>query len=73
MRQPRPRVPREALTARETAVLRLLPSDLSLRAIGASLFVSHNTVKTHTRTLYRKLAATTRDEAVIAAREAGLL
>jgi ATP/maltotriose-dependent transcriptional regulator MalT len=73
MRQRRPRVPREPLTARETAVLRLLPSDLSLRAIGASLFVSHNTVKTHTRTLYRKLAATTRDEAVIAAREAGLL
>ncbi|HEX7187810.1 MAG TPA: LuxR C-terminal-related transcriptional regulator [Actinomycetes bacterium] len=63
----------QSLTAREAAVLRLLPSQRSLREIADTLYVSHNTVKTHTRTLYRKLAVSTREEAVAAARENGLL
>jgi LuxR family maltose regulon positive regulatory protein len=63
----------EPLTEREAAVLRLLPGDLSLPEIAAALFVSHNTVKTDTRTLYRKLSATTREGAVLNARAAGLL
>jgi LuxR family maltose regulon positive regulatory protein len=54
-------------------VLQLLPTQKSLRTIAADLYVSHNTVKTHTRSLYRKLAASTREEAVQRAREAGLL
>ena len=39
----------EELTERELAVLRLLDSDLSRREIGAALYVSLNTVKTHMR------------------------
>jgi LuxR family maltose regulon positive regulatory protein len=71
----RPAVPvgGESLTAQELAVLRLLPADLSLRQIGQRLFVSLNTLKTHVRAIYRKLGATTRSEAVIRARAAGLL
>jgi LuxR family maltose regulon positive regulatory protein len=62
----------EPLTEREAAVLRLLATDLSLREIGAELFVSLNTVKTHARAIYRKLDVTTRADAVARAREAGL-
>jgi LuxR family maltose regulon positive regulatory protein len=63
----------DELTAREAAVLQLLPTRLTLREIADDLFVSHNTVKTHARTLYRKLGVSTRDEAVAAARSGGLL
>jgi LuxR family maltose regulon positive regulatory protein len=63
----------DELTARELAVLRLLPSDLTLREIGSELFVSHNTVKTHSRSVYRKLAASNREEAVNRARELNVL
>jgi LuxR family transcriptional regulator, maltose regulon positive regulatory protein len=63
----------EHLTERELAVLRLLPTGMTQREIGATLFLSENTVKTHTRGIYRKLAASTRDEAVAHARSAGLL
>ncbi|MDF5756913.1 LuxR C-terminal-related transcriptional regulator [Spongiactinospora sp. TRM90649] len=63
----------EPLTQREQAVLRLLRGDSSLREIGHQLFVSTNTVKTHTRSIYRKLGATSRDHAVRRARELGLL
>lgn len=54
-------------------MLRLLPSTKSLRQIADELFVSHNTVKTHSRTLYRKLDVTNREEAVRRARGRGLL
>ena len=58
----------EPLTGREVDVLRLLHSPLNLREIAAELYVSHNTVKTHTRSLYRKLGARSRAEAVREAR-----
>src|SRR5207247_9180937 len=58
----------EALTGRELAVLRLLPRDQSLREVGAALFLSLNTIKTHTRGIYRKLEVATRAEAVSRAR-----
>jgi LuxR family maltose regulon positive regulatory protein len=61
------------LTERELAVLRLLPTALSQREIGGALDVSLNTVKSHTRSIYRKLDADTRDDAVARARAAGLL
>ena len=64
---------REELTDREQAVLRLLPSALSLREIGSTLYVSLNTVKTHAKSIYRKLGVSGRDEAVKRARELGLL
>jgi LuxR family transcriptional regulator, maltose regulon positive regulatory protein len=63
----------EELTDRELAVLRLLSSELTLREIGTELFVSHNTVKTHSRSVYRKLAASNREEAVNRARELNVL
>jgi LuxR family maltose regulon positive regulatory protein len=72
----RPRAPKDPtgpLTEREEAVLRLLRGTLSLREIGHELFLSTNTIKTHTRAIYRKLGATTRAEAVERAYEAGLL
>src|SRR5207247_3196014 len=64
---------RDQLTARELAVLHLLRTDHSLRSIAAQLYVSQNTVKTHTRSVYRKLNAATRAEAVGRARELNLL
>ena len=63
----------QELSAREFAVLRLLPSDLSLREIGNELYVSLNTVKTHVRNIYAKLRVGTREDAVARAREQGLL
>ena len=59
----------EALTDAELAVLRLLRSELSQREIGAELYISLNTVKSHTRSIYRKLGVATREEAVERARE----
>jgi LuxR family transcriptional regulator, maltose regulon positive regulatory protein len=63
----------EELTAREQAVLRLLPTGLSAREIGDELGVSRNTIKSHTKGLYRKLGATGRRDAVARGRELGLL
>ncbi len=61
------------LTERELAVLRSLTGNGTLREIAAELYVSHNTVKTQIRAVYRKLGVATRDEAVSRARELGLL
>jgi LuxR family maltose regulon positive regulatory protein len=63
----------EDLTDRELAVLRLLPTKLSLREIGSTLYVSLNTVKSHAKSIYRKLDASSRQEAVERARELGLV
>ena len=54
-------------------MLGLLPTELRLREIGKRLSVSRETVRTHTRDIYRKLAAHSRTEAVARARELGLL
>jgi LuxR family maltose regulon positive regulatory protein len=61
------------LSDRELAVLRMLHSELSLREIGSELFLSLNTIKTHTRNIYLKLGASSRDEAVARGRAQGLL
>ncbi|MGH9258921.1 MAG: response regulator transcription factor, partial [Acidimicrobiales bacterium] len=63
----------ETLSDRELSVLRYLPSRLSNREIGAELFVSLNTVKSHLKTIYRKLDVERRDEAVRRARQLGLI
>ncbi|OCB30432.1 helix-turn-helix transcriptional regulator [Mycobacterium malmoense] len=63
----------EELTPKELEVLRLLATRLSRREIGARLYVSLNTVKTHQRALYRKLRVEHRSAAVSRARELGLL
>jgi LuxR family maltose regulon positive regulatory protein len=57
----------------ELAVLQGLAAGLSRREIGAELYISLNTVKTHTRELYRKLGATSQAEAVAHAEALGLL
>jgi LuxR family transcriptional regulator, maltose regulon positive regulatory protein len=62
-----------ALTTAELRVLQMLPTHFSYPDIARRLFVSPNTVKTHTRAVYRKLDARSRDEAVVRARQAGLL
>jgi len=64
---------RDELTPSEIAVLRLLPSPLNQRQISDELFLSINTVKSHTKAIYRKLAAGSRIEAVALARRRGLI
>lgn len=64
---------REALSRRELEVLTLLPSALSATEIGSELFVSTNTVRSHVKSIHRKLGVTTRADAVAAARRAGLI
>jgi LuxR family maltose regulon positive regulatory protein len=61
------------LSEREIEVLRLLPSRLSQREIAAELYVSFNTIRTHTRVIFQKLGVTSRAEAVARGRELGLL
>lgn len=61
------------LTERELAVLRMLTGLASAREIADELYVSHNTIKTQVRSIYRKLGVATRAEAVARARELGLL
>jgi LuxR family maltose regulon positive regulatory protein len=64
---------REDLTPKEFEILRLLATRLSRREIAERLFVSINTVKTHQRSLYRKLDAEDRSTALARARNLGLL
>jgi LuxR family transcriptional regulator, maltose regulon positive regulatory protein len=61
------------LTAAELAVLRELPSLLSLQEIARERSISVNTVKTHLRAVYRKLGVAGRRQAVEAGRRRGLL
>jgi ATP/maltotriose-dependent transcriptional regulator MalT len=72
-----PAVPRQPLvdplSMREMQVLKLLDSELSARGVALQLFVSHNTVRTHTRHIFAKLQVNTRRAAVLRAREYGLL
>ncbi len=63
----------EQLSERELAVLRYLPSTLSISQIARELYVSPNTVKTQCSAIYRKLAVTSRPAAVQAARQRRLL
>ena len=63
----------EELTDRELSILRALPGPLTQREIGAELYISMNTVKGYTKSLYRKLGVTGRAEAVRRAREIGLI
>jgi LuxR family maltose regulon positive regulatory protein len=63
----------EPLSDREAEVLRYLPTIMSNADIAGELFVSVNTVKTHVKSIYRKLGATRRQEAVRRARQLRLL
>jgi LuxR family maltose regulon positive regulatory protein len=59
----------QALSEAERRILHLLASDLTLREIGRELYLSLNTVKTHTHAIYRKLGVSSRAQAVLAGRE----
>lgn len=61
------------LTSREVTLIELLPTHLSYAEMGERLYLSVNTVKSNLKSLYRKLGATTRTEAVEIGRRAGLL
>jgi LuxR family transcriptional regulator, maltose regulon positive regulatory protein len=71
---PAPRVLNaSSLTAAELRLLPLLTTHLSFPEIAGELFLSRNTVKSQAYSLYRKLGATSRSQAVTRARELGLL
>jgi len=63
----------EPLSAREGEVLRFLPTMMSNGDIASELFVSVNTVKTHVKSIYRKLDVARRQDAVRRARQLHLL
>ena len=63
----------EPLTEREADVLRYLPTMMSNADIAAELYVSVNTIKSHVKSIYRKLDATQRRDAVRRARQLHLL
>jgi len=62
----------EALTERESVVLRYLDSTFSTAEIAGLLSVSTNTVKTHVKNVYRKLDVSRRRDAVRRGRELGI-
>jgi LuxR family maltose regulon positive regulatory protein len=62
-----------ALTAAELRVLPLLSTHLSFPEIAGELFLSHNIIKAEVSSIYRKLGAASRSQAVAQSRELGLL
>jgi LuxR family maltose regulon positive regulatory protein len=62
-----------ALTAAELRLLPLLSTHMSVPEIAAELFLSPHTIKSQGQSIYRKLDATTRNQAITRAREQGLL
>ena len=52
------------LTERELEVLRLLHTELSVSELGKLLYVSPSTIKSHVKSVYRKLGVSSREEAV---------
>ena len=63
----------EPLTKREREVLRNVSAMLNTTEIASQMFISVNTVKSHLKSIYRKLAADHRGEAVRRARQLGLI
>lgn len=71
--EPIPPEPARALTPREREVLEQLARGLTYDQVGSVLELSVNTVRSHVKTLYAKLDAATRTEAVVAGVRAGLI
>ena len=63
----------QSISARELEVLRLLAGGKSNKEIARQLDVSPNTVKTHVANLFEKLGARRRTEAILRARELGVI
>jgi LuxR family maltose regulon positive regulatory protein len=71
--KPRGRRPDAELSDRELVVLRMLKGPLSEREIGRELYLSHNTIHSHTRSIYRKLGVSSRKQALRRGLELGVL
>jgi LuxR family maltose regulon positive regulatory protein len=72
--EPGPSTPgASALTAAELRILPMLATHLSFPEIGAEMFLSPHTIKSQAMSLYRKLGASSRSQAVTRSRELGLL
>jgi DNA-binding NarL/FixJ family response regulator len=67
------RVSGEALSPREIDVLRRMAVGKSNKEIGAELFISEGTVKTHIKSIFNKLDVVSRTEAVATANRRGLI
>src|SRR5215470_2008904 len=67
------RVSGEALSAREIEVLQRIATGKSNKEIGAELFISEGTVKTHVKSIFSKLDVMSRTEAVATATRRGLI
>ena len=63
----------ESLTGRELNVLELLAQGKSNKEIGVNLYISETTVKSHLRSIFRKLNVLSRTEAVTVASRRGLI
>lgn len=63
----------EALSERESQILRLVADGLSNREIAEQLFLSRYTVESHVKRIYRKLAVSSRTMAVRTARARGVI
>ncbi|HEX3980314.1 MAG TPA: LuxR C-terminal-related transcriptional regulator, partial [Acidimicrobiales bacterium] len=63
----------DPLTDRELEILSYLPSRLTNTELAEKCYVSVNTIKTHMAHIYRKLDVANRNEAIIRARQFGLL
>jgi len=61
------------LTMREIEVLQLIAEGKSNKEIGAALFISEGTVKTHVNSIHEKLSVSDRTEAVIVALKRGII
>lgn len=65
--------PRQQLSEREAEILHLVADGLSNREIAEALFISRYTVESHVKRIYRKLAVSSRINAVSAARARGMI
>ena len=63
----------DTLSARELDTLKLIAENLSNQEIAEALYISITTVKTHVRNILLKLEAKNRNEAVIKAKEKGIM
>ena len=61
------------ITKRDLEILALIPQGMSNKEIAAKLFVSENTVKTHSSRLFEKLSAKRRTQAVQIGKQLGLI
>ena len=71
--RPTPRSELDELTTREREILRLIAQGLSNAEIGAQLFISETTVKTHVTHVLQKLGLRDRVQAVVLAYQSGLV